>query len=191
MSAPLPPFHLILAITGASGAPYAAHFLDKARALPHLRLSIIMSRNAKEVWHTEVQAPLPQSDGWRYWDPYDFSAPFASGSNPADGMLILPCSMGTVARIVHGVSDTLVTRAADVHLKERRPLVVVPRESPYNLIHLRNMTQLCEAGAVVAPASPSFYHRPNTIKELMEPFIERVLFLCGAVREYGGYRWGG
>jgi len=184
-------FHLILSITGASGAPYAARFLDKAGKLPYLQLSIMMSRNAEEVWKTEVKKPLPQSDRWRYWDLYDFSAPFASGSNCADAMLILPCSMGTVARIACGISDTLITRAADVMLKERKTLVVAPRETPFNLIHLRNLTQLCESGAIIAPASPAFYHQPHNIDSLIDPFIDRLLFLCGATPKYEGYQWEG
>jgi len=183
-------YHLILSITGASGAPYAVRFLDKASTLPCLRLSIMMSKNAEEVWKREVQKPLPQSDRWRYWDLYDFSAPFASGSNCADAMLILPCSMGTVARIACGISDTLITRAADVMLKERKPLVVAPRETPFNLIHLRNLTQLCESGAIIVPTSPAFYHQPHTIDSLIDPFVDRLLFLCGATPKYGGYQWG-
>ena len=190
MIVPPQDFHLVLAITGASGACYVARFLEKVRSRPSVRLSIILSRNAKEVWNTEVQTPLPKSDCWRYWDSYDFSAPFASGSNCADAMLVLPCSMGTVARIAQGVSDTLITRAADVQLKERRPLVLVPRESPFNLIHLRNLTQLCEAGAMIVPASLSFYHHPQSIEELIDPFIDRLLHLCGLDKEYKGVRWG-
>jgi 4-hydroxy-3-polyprenylbenzoate decarboxylase len=183
-------YHLLLGVTGASGVFYTAHFIEKTKALLHLRLSVVFSKNAETVWQTELQRPLPQSTNINYWDISDFSAPFASGSNHADAMIILPCSMGTISRIAHGVSDNLITRAADVQLKERRPLVIVPRESPYNLIHLRNLTQLCEAGAVIVPASPSFYHRPDSIEALIDPFVERLLLLCGAVSEYEGVRWG-
>ncbi|MCL2727877.1 MAG: UbiX family flavin prenyltransferase [Bacteroidales bacterium] len=191
MSKPSHFYHLILSITGASGAVYAARFLDKAQTIPHLQLSILLSKNAEEVWKTEVKRPLPQAGQWRYWDLYDFSAPFASGSNCADAMLILPCSMGTAARIACGISDTLITRAADVMLKEQRPLVIVPREAPFNLIHLRNLTQLCESGATIVPASPAFYHQPQSIDLLIDPFIDRLLFLSGATPKYDGFKWGG
>ena len=182
--------HIVLALTGASGAPYAACFLEKAAQLPHLQLSIILSRNAVEIWEMEVGAPLPQSPQWRYWDVRDFSAPFASGSHPADAMLILPCSMGTAGRMAQGISDDLITRAADVQLKENRPLILVPRESPFNRIHLRNLGLLAEAGALIVPASPSFYHKPRSLQELIQPFIERLLFLCGATESYTGPKWG-
>ena len=183
-------FHLILAVTGASGACYASRLLEKMRAHPNVRVSIVLSKTGLEVWEDECGTPLPQVPQWRYWDQHDFSAPFASGSNCADAMLILPCSMGTLARVAQGISDTLITRAADVQLKERRTLVVVPRESPYSLLHLRNMTLLCEAGAIIAPASPSFYHHPQNIDTLIDPFIDRLLYLCHVTPEYNGFKWG-
>jgi 4-hydroxy-3-polyprenylbenzoate decarboxylase len=183
-------FHLALAITGASGAFYAFHLLNKIRNQPNVSVSIILSKNGLEVWHNECGAFLPKAPHWQYREPHDFSAPFASGSNPADAMLILPCSMGTLGRIANGISDNLITRAADVQLKERRPLVLVPRESPYNLIHLRNMTLAAEAGAIIAPASPSFYHQPHDIASLIDPFIDRLLYLCHVTPEYEGYKWG-
>jgi len=187
---PSTPFHLVLAITGASGACYAARLLEKLRELSEVFVSIILSNNAKNIWQDECGVPLPQEPHWRYWSLYDFSAPFASGSNPAHSMLVLPCSMGALARMASGVSDTLITRTADVQLKEHRPLILVPRESPYNLIHLRNMTALSEAGAIIAPAAPSFYHHPQSIHELIDPFIDRLLHLCGVDKEYRGVRWG-
>ena len=187
---PSSPFHLILAITGASGACYAGRLLEELGTRPEIRVSIILSRNAESIWQDECSIPMPEALHFRYWDLFDFSAPFASGSNPADAMLVLPCSMGELARIANGVSDNLITRAADVQLKERRPLVLVPREAPYNLIHLRNMTLAAEAGAIIVPASPSFYHRPNNITELIAPFIHRLLHLCGATTEYEGFKWG-
>jgi len=185
-----PSFHLVLAITGASGACYAAHLFEKLRDRSDICLSIVVSKNAEDVWSYECKIPLPQAPQWRYYKPDDFTAPFASGSNPADAMLVLPCSMGTLARITHGVSDNLITRAADVQLKERRPLVLVPRESPYNLIHLHNMTLLTQAGAIIAPASPSFYHHPQDMVSMIDPFIDRLLSLCGAVPVPAKYRWG-
>jgi len=184
-------FHLVLAITGASGVCYADSLLKKLREEQNIRVSIILSKNAKDIWQYECKTELPQAPILRYWDACDFSAPFASGSNCADAMLILPCSMGTIARIACGISDTLITRAADVQLKERRPLVLVPRESPFNLIHLQNLEKLALAGAVIAPASPAFYHNPNTIEELITPFVDRILFLCGVTPEYSGFKWEG
>ncbi|MCL2739263.1 MAG: UbiX family flavin prenyltransferase [Bacteroidales bacterium] len=184
-----PPFHLLLAITGASGACYPARLLEKLSCQTDINLSIVMTKNAREVWEYEWAKPLPQAPQWCYWDVNDFSAPFASGSNPADSMLVLPCSMGALARMAHGISDNLITRAADVQLKEGRPLVLVPRESPYSLIHLQNMTLLAQAGATIAPASPPFYHHPQDINSLIDTFIDRLLFLCGATKKYGGYRW--
>ena len=190
MSVPPDPFHLILSVTGASGVCYAARFLEKLQNRSAICVSIIMSKNGESIWQDECGTPPPQAPQWRYWNLYDFSAPFASGSHPADAMMVLPCSMGTLARIAQGVSDNLISRAADVHLKERRPVVLVLRESPFNTIHLRNMTLAAEAGAIIAPASPSFYHHPQNIDELIEPFIDRLLRLCGAVPEYEGYKWG-
>ena len=189
-SSPLPSFHLVLSFTGASGACYTSRILQKLHHRPHILVSIIMSNNAKEIWNNECGTPLPTAPQWFYWSHTDFSAPFASGSNCADAMLIAPCSMGTIARIAHGISDTLITRSADVFLKERRPLVLVPRESPYHLIHLQNLLQLTQAGAIIAPASPSFYHKPETIEQLIDPFVDRLLFLCGATPEYEGFKWG-
>ena len=190
MSASKPVGHIVLALTGASGAPYAACFLEKAAQCPQLHLSIILSPNALSIWELEVGTPLPQHPLWRYWDAKDFSAPFASGSRPADAMLILPCSMGTVGRIAQGISDDLITRAADVQLKENRPLILVPRESPLNHIHLRNLSLLAEAGAHIVPAAPSFYHRPYSLQELIAPFVARLLYLCGAMESYTGPKWG-
>lgn len=183
-------FHLVLAITGSSGACYPARLLEKLCDRTEINLSIILTKNGREIWDYECAKPLPQALQWHYWDCDDFSAPFASGSNPADSMLVLPCSMGCLARIAQGFSDNLINRTADVQLKEKRPLVLVPRESPYNLIHLRNMTLLAQSGAIIAPASPPFYHRPQDITSLIDAFIDRLLFLCGANREYGGYQWG-
>ena len=117
----------------------------------------------------------------------DFNAPFASGSSQYDTMIIVPCSMGVVGRIASGVSDDLITRAADVILKERRKLIMVVRETPYNLIHLKNMTLLTETGAMIVPASPSFYSHPQTIEALVDTVIERILDLAGF--ENDGYRW--
>ena len=183
-------FHLVLAITGASGAAYPARLLDKLSVQKEVNLSIILTENGRKVWDHECSKPLPQDPQWHYWEYNDFSAPFASGTHPADAMVVLPCSMGTLARIALGSSDNLITRTADVQLKEKRPLVLVPRESPYNLIHLRNMTLVAESGAIIAPASPPFYHRPHNVAALIDLFIDRLLFLCGVTQQYNGYQWG-
>lgn len=115
-------------------------------------------------------------------------APFASGSSRFEAMVICPCSMGLLGRIANGISDDLITRAADVMLKERRKLIVVPRETPFNLIHLRNMTQLTEAGAIVCPAVPSFYSKPQTIEQLVDTVVDRIIDLIGL--DVVTYRWG-
>jgi 4-hydroxy-3-polyprenylbenzoate decarboxylase len=122
------------------------------------------------------------------YGPNDFYAPFASGSAGYDTMVIIPCSMGTLGRIATGISDDLITRAADVILKERGRLIVVPRETPYNLIHLRNMVTLTEAGAIIMPATPSFYSLPSNMDELVDTVVNRVLDLAGIVNS--GFHWG-
>ena len=181
---------LVVAITGASGARYALRFLDCAvrhyreiylslsdQALQVIRLETGRAVNVENV---SVERLLGyESDVVRLVDKRNFFSPPASGSFRHDGMVIVPCSMGTAARIAHGISDDLVTRAADVCLKERRPLILVPRETPLNLIHLRNLTQLAEAGAVILPAAPGFYHKPETIDDLVDHVVGRILQQLG------------
>jgi 4-hydroxy-3-polyprenylbenzoate decarboxylase len=124
-----------------------------------------------------------------YYEKTDFNAPFASGSGKFDTMIIIPCSMGTLGRIATGISNDLVSRAADVILKEKRKLICVVRETPYNLIHIRNMETVTLAGAVICPATPSFYSRPETIEEAAMTVVDRVLDLAGF--DIKAYRWGG
>jgi len=182
---------IVVAITGASGSVYAKRFLDKLSCTSTLidNCSVVFSKNALDIWEYELKerfdvASLP----FKVFDPHDFYAPFASGSTGYDTMVIIPCSMGTLGRIAAGISDDLITRTADVILKERGKLIVVPRETPYNLIHLRNMVTLTEAGAIVMPATPSFYSLPANMDELVDTVVNRVLDLAGI--ENDGYKWG-
>lgn len=181
---------IVIGITGASGAIYAKLLLEKLLSLEaQIRdCSLIFSANAKDVWNYELGAFDPESLPFKIYDPNDFFAPMASGSSGYDTMIICPCTMGTMGRIASGVSGDLMTRAADVILKERKKLILVPREAPYSLIHLNNMKLLTEAGAIICPASPSFYSKPSTIEELAATVIDRVLALAGF--ESGSFSWG-
>jgi 4-hydroxy-3-polyprenylbenzoate decarboxylase len=128
--------------------------------------------------------------GLRVYGEKEWFAPAASGSNPAAAMVVCPCTMGSLAAIAHGLADNLIERAADVMLKEHRPLVLVPRETPFSLVHLRNMTQLAEAGAVILPANPGFYHRPETVAQVVDFVVARVLDQLGLANDLLP-RWGG
>lgn len=179
---------IIVAITGASGAIYARQCVElllKAESVE--RIALILSDHAEDVMCAEG-VELPQSERMERFDNNDMWASVASGSARWDAMIVVPASMGTVARVASGVSRTLIERAADVMLKERRRLVVVVRESPYSLIHLRNMTTLTEAGAVVMPASPSFYFTPATIEELCFTVSSRAVEMAGV--DVTHRRWG-
>lgn len=169
---------IVLGIGGSSGAIYAARFLEKTRDIPHLHIGVVMSENAKINWELEI-GPFDgsQFNHVRFYEPHDFFAPFASGSAKYEAMLVMPSSMGLLSRIAGGFSNDLVTRAADVMLKEKRKLIIVPRETPLNLIHIKNMEQLVLAGAIICPATPSFYSRPKTIIELVDTVVDRVLDL--------------
>ena len=180
----------IVAVTGASGAIYAKLVLEELRRFQLegqvKQVDVVFSEKAKEVWNHEIGVfsdfPFP------LFDNNDFNAPFASGSSLYDVMLVCPCSMGTMGRIANGLSDSLITRAADVMLKERRRLILSIRETPVHLIHINNMQTLTQAGAIIAPASPSFYSRPQTIDELAMTVVDRLLQLTGLKKEI--YRWG-
>ena len=182
---------IVLAITGASGSIYASrlmHYLHKYSS-QFESFDIVFSKNAKEVWKHELQNEDYLHFEETVFDNNNFYAPFASGSADYDMMIICPVSMGTIGRIANGISDDLISRAADVMLKERKKLIIVARETPYNLIHLRNMTQLTEAGAIVIPATPSFYSLPKNIIELVDTVVLRILQVAGF--EVNGFRWGG
>jgi len=183
----------VLAVTGASGACYARRFIECAGALEDVALHVILTDTAKEIWHHELGSDaacpgnLPAAA--TLLDDHRFDAPFCSGSAAADVMVVLPCSMGMLARIAAGTADDAVARIADVQLKERRPLILVPRETPLSLIHLRNMTRLAEAGAVIAPAAPGFYTRPDTLATLVDSFVARILQLAGLRTLEEKYKW--
>jgi len=181
---------LIVAITGASGSIYAVRFLE-AILEEFDRVYLTITENAQLVIKTELGIDFPADEvdtksflgkyheKVEVFSPHDLAAPPSSGSVKTEGMVIIPCSMGTVGRIASGVSNDLVTRAADVCLKERRPLIMVVRESPLNLIHLRNLTALAEAGATILPASPAFYCNPKTIEDLVDFVVARAIQQLG------------
>lgn len=181
---------IVIAVTGASGSVYADLLLKKLMQLKGQwdELSLIMTGNAKEVWKIELDNENYSSYELRHFSQQDFHAPFASGSGKYDTMIIIPCSMGTLGRIAAGISNDLISRAADVILKERRKLICVVRDTPYNLIHIRNMETITLAGGIICPATPSFYSKPSTIEEVAATVVDRVIDLAGLENET--YRWG-
>ena len=180
---------VIVAITGASGAIYARQCLEKLLEAAEVdEIALVVSDMGREVMAYEG-VELPESDKIVRYANDDMFSPVASGSAKWDAMVVVPASMGSVGRIASGVSLSLIERAADVMLKERRRLVVVVRETPYSLIHLRNMTTLTEAGAIVVPASPSFYSHPSTIEEVCMTVVERIVALLGIEQPH--YVWHG
>lgn len=148
----------------------------------------MFSENAKTVWKTELGNEDYQNIPFPVYEKNDFNAPFASGSGQYDTMIIVPCSMGTMGRIAHGVSGDLITRAADVMLKERRKLICVARETPYNLIHIKNMELITLAGGIICPATPSFYSNPKSVEEVASTVVDRIIDLAGM--QIKTYRWG-
>lgn len=182
--------NIAVAVTGASGSIYAKVLLDRLQQMKTQvgKVDLVWSTNAHTVWQYELGNEAYKAYPFKVWDKNDFMAPFASGSSSYEGLIICPCSMGTMGRIAHGISNDLVTRAADVMLKERRKLICVVRETPYNLIHLRNMTALTEAGGIICPASPSFYSRPQSLEALADTVVQRVLQLMGL--QTNGFKWG-
>lgn len=181
---------IVVAITGASGSIYAKILLDKLMQMKdqYTELGIVMSDNAKSVWKVELGDETYANYQAKYYEKYDFSAPFASGSAKYNIMIVVPCSMGTLGRIASGVSDDLVTRAADVILKERRQLLLMVRETPYNLIHIKNMETVTLTGGIICPATPSFYSVPTTIEAVTATVVDRILDLAGL--NINSYRWG-
>lgn len=181
---------IVIAITGASGSIYAKDLLEKLSQLEKQwdELSIVMTENARQVWQTELQEDSYKQLPARIYGTQDFNAPFASGSGKYDTMIVIPCSMGTLGRIAAGISNDLISRAADVVLKERRRLILVVRDTPYNLIHIRNMESITLAGGIICPASPSFYSNPQTIKDVAATVVDRVLDLAGF--DIKTFRWG-
>ncbi|HQW23228.1 MAG TPA: UbiX family flavin prenyltransferase [Bacteroidia bacterium] len=180
---------IIVAVTGASGAIYAKVLFDKLIQLKDQieTVGVVFSGNAKDVWEYELGNKNFDTIPFKIHDRNDFFAPFASGSAKYNTMIICPCSMGTLARIATGISNDLITRAADVALKERRKLIMVVRDTPYSLIHLNNMKTVTEAGGIVCPASPSFYSKPVDFESLAGTVVDRVLDLAGL--DQSSYRW--
>ncbi|MFL5810281.1 MAG: UbiX family flavin prenyltransferase [Flavisolibacter sp.] len=181
---------IAVAITGASGSIYANLLLQKLGALKQqiAELSVVMTDNAKQVWQTELGNDEYHHFNARYFSTTDFTAPFASGSAKYDALIIIPCSMGTLGRIASGISNDLISRAGDVILKERKKLICVIRDTPYNLVHIRNMETITLAGGIICPASPSFYSKPKNIEEAASTVVDRVIDLVGL--ESGSFRWG-
>lgn len=181
---------VVVAITGASGSIYAGLLLQKMLAMKDQwdDLAIVMTENAKQVWETETGNNSYKDFLIKNYSTTDFTAPFASGSGKFNTMIIIPCSMGTLGRIATGVSNDLITRAADVVLKERRKLICVVRDTPYSLIHIRNMETVTLAGGIICPATPSFYSLPKTIDEVAATVVDRVLDLAGF--DIKTFRWG-
>ena len=170
---------IVLASTGASGALYLQRLLDYLAAQKQHEIHLILSRYAQQVIHTELGNLTLPPHTHQYSDK-SMQAPFASGSTTFDAMVIVPCSMGTLGRLASGTSDSLILRAADVFLKERRKLLLVPRETPWNLIHARNTVTLLEAGAQILPACPSFYSQPTSIEAVVDTVVWRILDQIGA-----------
>lgn len=177
---------IVVAVTGASGSIYAQRLLRQLQQYPDLEVGVVLSKNAPDVWAHELgtELDLPFS----IYDRSDYRAPFASGSARYMHMVIIPCSMGTLGRIASGFSDDLITRAADVILKERRQLICVVRDTPLNLIHIDNMRTVTLAGGIMLPAIPSFYSKPQSIEEVVDTVVHRVVDQLGL--DPKGYRWG-
>lgn len=174
-----------IGVTGASGQIYAQYIITELLANPSVETDIVFTDTARQVYPAETGAALPAGliPNNTYYNRN------ASGSNSADVFIIIPCTMGTIGRIAAGTSDDLICRIADVQLKERKRLIIVPRETPYSLIHLRNMTTLTEAGAIIAPASPSFYTNPKDLQELIKNFTSRILDLAGVAELSRDKKW--
>ncbi|HEU0207905.1 MAG TPA: UbiX family flavin prenyltransferase [Candidatus Udaeobacter sp.] len=178
---------LVIAATGASGAIYLQRLLEQIDCTAH-EVHLVMSSYAREVAKQELDDfKIPPSVSQH--SESDMNVPFVSGSARFDAMLIVPCSMATLGRIASGCSDSVLLRAADVFLKERRKFIVVPRETPWNLIHARNVVTLLEAGAIVLPAIPSFYSRPCSVTAVVDTVVWRILDQIG-LPSASGYRWG-
>ncbi|WP_026898118.1 UbiX family flavin prenyltransferase [Daejeonella oryzae] len=182
---------IAVSVTGASGSVYAKVLFDKLSELNDQieEIAVVMSDNARDVWKFELGNEDYKNLNFTFYDKNDFMSPIASGSARYDTLIVCPCSMGTMGRIAAGISNDLTTRAADVILKERRKLILVIRDTPFNLIHINNMKTITEAGGIICPASPSFYSNPKTIEEVAATVVNRVIDLCGL--ENNSYRWGG
>jgi flavin prenyltransferase len=180
---------IVLAITGASGSIYAFKLLGRLHEIqaPLEEIAVVFSDTGREIWKSEIGSGFHNEGAAKEYNNNSYNAPFASGSSRYDTMIICPASMGTVGRIANGTSDDLIARTADVMLKERRRLIIVPRETPYSLIHINNMKTLTLAGAIICPATPSFYSNPKTLEDLVMTVVDRIIDLAGF--DSNGFRW--
>lgn len=194
LSQPQPPAprRLVIAITGATGSIYGIRMLQVLRGMPGIETHLMLSEAGVLNLHQELD--MNRKDAEAFADVVhnvrDIGASIASGSFQSDGMIVAPCSMKTLAAVAHGLSDNLISRAADVVLKERRRLVLMVRETPFNLAHLRNMTAVTEMGGIIFPPLPGFYHRPQSIAEMVDHTVGRVLDLYGVAHDLTP-RWNG
>lgn len=181
--------NIAVAITGASGAVYAKVLLDTLLACKAQvkNVAVVMSDNAKEVWEFELGNKNYKKYPFTFFGKNDFNAPFASGSSTYSALIVCPCSMGTLGRIAGGISNDLITRAADVMLKERRKLILLTRDTPLSYIHIKNMETVTLAGGIICPASPSFYSKPKNFEELAKTVTNRALALAGV--EVKSFKW--
>ncbi len=181
---------IVVGIGGSSGSIYAKVLLDKLQQFSSdtLKVGVVMTKNARFNWQFELGDETYDNYPFDFYQKDDFMAPFASGSARYDTLIVCPCSMGLMGRIATGISNDLITRAADVMLKERRRLILVPRDTPYSLIHINNMKTITEAGGIICPASPSFYSQPKDFEALVATVIDRVLDLADL--SVKSYRWG-
>jgi 4-hydroxy-3-polyprenylbenzoate decarboxylase len=181
---------IVVGIGGSSGSIYAKVLLDRLKDLQEQTeaVGVVMTENAKFNWKYELGNEDYKNYPFSFYEKSDFMAPFASGSAKYGSMIICPCSMGLMGRVAHGISNDLITRAADVILKERRKLIMVIRETPFSLIHINNMKTITEAGGIICPAIPSFYSQPKNMEEVVATVVDRALDLAGL--EVDTYRWG-
>lgn len=187
-----PPKRIIVAISGASGAVYGVRLLQVLAALDHVQTHLTVSAAGLLNLHHELNMSRAQVEALAHvvHPVHDVGAAIASGSFQCDGMVVAPCSMRTLAAVAHGLSDNLMTRAADVMLKERRRLILMVRETPLNLAHLRNMTSVTEMGGIIFPPLPSFYHRPQTLADMIDHTVSRIVDLLGLPQTLAP-RWNG
>ncbi len=181
---------IVLGVTGASGSIYAKVMADRLLQIKEQidEVGLVLSSNARQVWEYELGDQSYQNYPFSLYEANNFFAPFASGSAKYEHMFVCPCSMGTMSRIACGISNDLITRAADVILKERRQLILMIRDTPYNLIQIENMQKLTLAGAVICPLSPSFYSKPSSFEALAATVVDRALDMAGF--DLKTYRWG-
>jgi len=181
--------NIILTITGASGSIYAKQLIAsfQKHSSQIEKIAVVFSDNALDIWEHEIGKLNINKFPFEIFDKKDFNAPFASGSSKFETQIIAPCSVGILGRIANGISDDLITRSADVILKERRKLILLIRETPFNLIHIENMRSITLAGGIICPAIPSFYSKPQTIEQLTQTVVDRILDLAGF--EIDTFRW--